>query len=101
MGTLSPQTASFEQLLGELVLHLACRACRLVLQPHRLLDGRYLPVGKFARPFAYDRAQRAARYEQVDKITAERIGGAAQCVQPDPVSGFRLFQPGHCPRSYT
>jgi len=97
MGTSTPQAASFDQLLGKPVLHLPRFACRLVLEPHRLLGGDYLMVSEFAGPIAYDRCQWAARYEQVDKIAAERIGGTAQCVQTDPVRGFRLFQPAHCP----
>src|ERR1039457_6534680 len=80
IGTSAPQAASFEQLLGELVLHLPGFACCLVLEPHRLLGGGPLVVGQFASPVAYDRGQRAARDEQIDKIAAERIGGAAASV---------------------
>jgi hypothetical protein len=75
---MAPQAASFDQLLGKPVLHLHRFACRLVLEPHRLLGGSYLPVGQFAGSVAYDRAQRPTRYKQIDEIAAERIGGAAQ-----------------------
>ncbi len=101
LGTSAPQAASFDQLLGKPLLHLPRFACRLVLKSHRLLGGGYLPVGQLAGSFAYNRGQRPTRYEQIDKIAAERIGGAAQCFQTDPVSGFRLFEPGHCPCSRT
>jgi hypothetical protein len=101
MDASAPQAAAFDQLLGKPVLHLARIAGRLVLEPHCLLGGRNLPVGEFAGSVTDDRGQRATRYEQVDKITAERIGGAAQCFQTDPVSGLRLFESGHCPRSGT
>jgi hypothetical protein len=97
LGTSAPQAASFDQLLGKPVFHLAHFAYRLVLKPHRLLGGGYLMVSEFAGSIAYNRCQWAARYEQIDKIAAERIGGTAQCVQTDPVCGFRLFQPDHCP----
>jgi len=86
-------------LLGKPVLYLTRCACRLVLEQHCLLGGGYLPVGQFAGPVTDDGGQRATRYEQVDKITAERISGAAQCFQADPVSGLRLFEPGHGPWS--
>jgi hypothetical protein len=91
MECLPPEAAAFEQLRGDLVFQLARLARGLVLQAHGLLDGRHLLVGKFAGSIAYDGRQWAPRYKQVDKIAAESIGGAAQCVQADPVSGFRLF----------
>jgi hypothetical protein len=66
-----------EQLFRKPLLHLTRFAGRLVLEPHRLLGGGYLMVSEFAGPIAYDRCQRAARYEQIDKVAAERIGGTA------------------------
>jgi hypothetical protein len=77
LGTSAPQAASFDQLLRKPLLHLTRFACRLILEPHRLLGGGYLTVSEFAGPIAYDRCQRAARYEQIDKIAAERIGSTA------------------------
>jgi len=100
-GTSAPQAASFEQLLGKPFLQLTRFACCLVLEPHCLLGGRHLQVGQFAGSLTYDCGQRATRYEEVDKIAAERIGGPAQCFQTDPVSGFRLFEPGHRPSGGT
>jgi len=40
----APETATLKQPLGKLLLQLTCRACRLVLQAHRLLDSCDLPV---------------------------------------------------------
>jgi hypothetical protein len=80
MDTSAPQAASFEQLLGKLVLNLLRFAGRLVLEQHCQLGGRYLPMGQFAGPITYHRGQRASRYKQIDKVAAEGIGGAAQRV---------------------
>jgi hypothetical protein len=97
MGRAAPKTATLKQPLSKLILHLACLACCLVLQTHRLLDSRDLQVRELARPVTDNRSQWPPRHEEVDKITAEGIGGPAQCVQADSVSGLRLLQP--CYRS--
>lgn len=80
-GRVAPETAALKQPLSELVLHLLCLAGCLVFQPHRQLDGRHLFVRKLTCPFTHDRGQRTARYEQIDKIAAEGIGGPPQGVQ--------------------
>src|ERR1700722_6499802 len=97
IGTSTPQPASLDQLLGKSVLHLTRLACGLVLDQHCLPGRRYPPVGQFAGSVKDDRGQWETRYEQVDKITAERIGGAAKCIQADPVGCLRLLDPGHSP----
>src|SRR5260370_40239417 len=97
VGTSTPKTALFNPPPGEFVLHFLRLAGGLVFQAHRLLDGRYLRVGKFTRPVVHNLDQRAARHKEIDKVTAERIRRTAQGVQSNPVRGFRLLQSGHGP----
>ena len=97
MWSVTPQAATLEELLGELILHLARLPRGLVFEAHRLLYRRDLPVGQFTGPVMDDRRQRAARYKQVDEVAIEGIGGPAQRVQAAPVGGFRLLEPRYRP----